>query len=145
VAERLFSECFADGMQIDQVNFMKGCDVIDGIPERSHLREGNRFCGVDGNVDIGMRPGGAFRPRSEPDDLDVVAENVSGQSCDLFRNQFRLEYEVLLEHGLSVLVLAVKSTTLHSEEAVICAGAHARSIIVMPRWCYAVSRQEHVG
>ena len=122
MAEYLFPERFADSMQIDKIDFMKGRNAIDRILKYSHLLEGNDICGGDGDVDIGMGPGGTLRPRSEPDDLDVVAENVSGQSCDFFRNLFRLGHEGWLEHGLSVLVLAVKSTALQSEEALTCAG-----------------------
>lgn len=62
MAEDLFPEWFADSMQIDKIDFMKGCNVIDRILKYSHLLEGNLICGGDGDVDIGMGPGGAFRP-----------------------------------------------------------------------------------
>ncbi|MBH0196261.1 MAG: hypothetical protein HP494_11865, partial [Nitrospira sp.] len=50
MAKGLFSEGLADGVQIDQVNFMQGCNVIDRILKYGHLLEGNRVCGVDGDV-----------------------------------------------------------------------------------------------
>lgn len=62
MAEYLFPEWFADSMEIDKIDFMKGCNVIDRILKYSHLPEGNLICGGDGDVDIGMGPGCAFRP-----------------------------------------------------------------------------------
>ncbi|MEK7763360.1 MAG: hypothetical protein AAB433_17425 [Nitrospirota bacterium] len=70
-------ERVADGLEIDQVDFMQCRYVLDSGVEFGELCGGEFVGSGDGDVDVGVRVGSAFWPGPEPDDLNVGSQHAT--------------------------------------------------------------------
>lgn len=111
MTHNFISERLADGVEIHEIDFMQGRQVVDECSEFSYPLRRERFRTGYGNVYISVRSGCAFRPGAKPDDVDVGAQNAPGQCSGLLRNLSRPNHRYLVEHVLSVAVLAMMSTS----------------------------------
>lgn len=55
MAQDILSERLADGVQVHEVDLMKGGDVVKRGAEFGHSRRRDRFFSGDGDIQIGMR------------------------------------------------------------------------------------------
>lgn len=110
MTQNFISERLANGVEIHEVDFMKRGHVVRKYSElgqpvrRERLRTGN------GDVYVGVRPGGTFRPGPKPDDVDIGAQNAPGQLRDFLCDLPRPSHEFLVDHVPSVAVLVMMST-----------------------------------
>lgn len=112
MTQNFISERLAYGVKIHEIDFMKRCHVVYECPELSQPLSRERPGTGNGDVYVGVGPGGAFRPGPKPDHLDVGAEDMSGQMSDLLCDLSRPSHELLVEHAPSVAVPAMMSTGL---------------------------------
>ena len=73
MTQNFISERFAYGVEIYQINFMKCCHVVRQCSERGQSLRRERLGSGNGDVHVGVGPGGAFWPGPKPDHLDVGA------------------------------------------------------------------------
>lgn len=106
------SERLAYGVEIDEIDFMKRRHVVRQCAELGQSLRGERLGTGNGDVHVGVGPGSALRPGPKPDDLDIGAQDMSGQMGDLLRNLSRPSHECFVEHAPSVTVPAMMSTGL---------------------------------
>ena len=108
----LSSECVADGLEIDQVDFMQCRYLLDLVAEFGESFRGDDARSADGDVDIGVRFGGALGPGTEPNDLNVGAQQTTRQIGYFTSDLSRASDEFLGQHEPSVSVLMMLSTWL---------------------------------
>ena len=103
-------EPLADGMEIDDVDFMQRRHILYFGPEFGEsLREECRGP-RNSDINIGAGVGCTFWPRTEPDDLNISAQHDSNKLRDFLRNLSRSSEKLLRNHRVSVTVLAMMST-----------------------------------
>ena len=112
VTQNFMSERLAYGVKIDEIDFMKCRHVVRQCAELGQSLRWERLGTGNGDVHVGVGLGGAFRPGPKPDDLNVSAQDESGQMGDLLRDLSRASHEFLVEHVPSVAVLAMMSIGL---------------------------------
>ena len=112
MTQDFISERLADGVEIHEIDFMQRRHVVDECSELGQPLRRERIGTGDGNVYVGVGPGCAFWPGAKPDDVDIGAQDSSGQISDLLRNLSRSSHEFLVEHVPSVAVLTTMSTKL---------------------------------
>jgi len=110
MTQNFISECLANGVEIHEIDFMQRRHVVDECVEFGQSFRRECFATADGDVDVGMRPSGPSRPGAKPDDIDVRAEDLSGQSSDFLRDLSRPSDGILVEHMRSVAILTMMST-----------------------------------
>ena len=112
MTQNFISERFAYGVEVHEVDFMKRCDVIQKPSELGQSLRWKCPGTIDGDIYVGVGPGGTLWPGSKPDYLDVCAQDTSGEKCDFLRDLLRPSHDFLVEHAHSVAVLAMMSTGL---------------------------------
>ncbi|THJ24805.1 MAG: hypothetical protein CAF45_004510 [Nitrospira sp. CG24E] len=114
MTQNFISERFADGVNIYEIDFMQRCHVVDECLEFGQPLRRKCLGTGDGDVYVGVwfGCGCAFWQEAKPDNIDIGAQDSSGQLNDLLRDLLRPSHEFLVEHALSVAVLAMMSTRL---------------------------------
>jgi hypothetical protein len=110
MTKNLLLEPFADGVEIDEVDFMECPEILDfGSKFGKSLR---KKCGgpEDSDINVGVGVGRTFGPRTEPEDLNASPQYASGEFGHFTRDLSRSSDQVLRNHWPSVSVLAMMST-----------------------------------
>ncbi len=134
-------EPLADGMEIDDVDFMQRRDILYSSPEFGEALR--KECGGTRNSDIniGVWVSRTFWPRPEPDDLNISAQHGSNKLRDFLCNLSRSSEKLLRNHRVSVSVLAMMSTGLPGkliENRKLCPEGIGRSVMVREGMCFVV-------
>lgn len=112
MTKNLLFEPFADGVQVNDVDFVQCRQILDcGTEFGESLREKRSGSG-DGDVNVSVGIGRTFRPGTEPDDFNVNADHASSKFRYVSRDLSRASDKFLGNHRLSVSVPAMMSTGL---------------------------------
>lgn len=103
-------ESLADGVQINEVDFVQCCHILYSDTEFSESFRGKFRTSGNGDINVGMGVSHTFRPRTEPNDLNVRAQHASSKCCDLSSDLSGSGEKLFRNHRLSVSVLVMMST-----------------------------------
>lgn len=103
-------EPFADGVQIDEIDFVKRCQILYSDTEFSESFRWKFRTSGNGDINVGMGVRHTFRPRTEPNDLNIRAQHASSKCGDISSDLSRSGEKLFRNHRLSVSVLVMMST-----------------------------------
>ncbi|HWF60225.1 MAG TPA: hypothetical protein VN666_07930 [Nitrospira sp.] len=110
MTNNLLFEPFADCVQINDVDLVQRRHIVYCDTEFGESLWKKCSGPRDGDVDVGVGVGCTFRPRAEPNDLNINAEHTSNKLCHFSRDLLRASDKFLGNHRPSVSILAMMST-----------------------------------
>jgi hypothetical protein len=134
-------EPLADGMEIDEVDFMQRRDTLYSSPEFGEALRKECSGTRNSDINIGVWVSRTFWPRPEPDDLNISTQHGSNKLRDFLCNLSRSSEKLLRNHRVSVSVLAMMSTGFAGkliENRKRCPEGVRRSVVVCQSMCFGV-------